>query len=254
MGSRRGQLYEVDPVMGTSVLATDLGWTTALALHPDDDRYVVLNADGGWTLGKVGGDVIASGKHGFNRRMSAFFHKDYAVLAGDAPDGRFVLVLSGGKVAARIRVPHRAIPALDDSGKLVLVRSTQAGLKIQPLTRNPRFSDEESTAHNLRAYDGSILGFTVIGLVVWDRNDTQNTTSLRMTDLGVASLSPDGARAAMGTRSGAVAMARLASPEERARPDLVRAFEGPVKAAEFASKGRWLATAGDHLVVWTWED
>jgi len=254
VGNRRGQLFEVDPVMGTSPLASDLGWTAALALHPDDDRFVVLNADGGWTLGRLSGEVIGTGKHGFNRRMSAFFHREYLVLAGDAPDGRFVLVVAGNKVAARIRVPHRAIPALDEAGKLILVRSTQAGIEVQPLSRNPRVSDIESTAHHLRAYHDTFLGYTVIGLVVWDRKDLQNTTSLRMTDLGVASLSPDGSRAAMGTRSGAVAMARLASPEERARPDLVRAFEGPVKAAEFASKGRWLATAGDHLVVWTWED
>lgn len=253
VGNRRGQVFEVDPVMGTSELATDLGWTTTVAVHPKDDRFVVLNADGGWTI-HLRGETIASGKHGFNRRMSAFFQREYLVMAGDAPDGRFVLIIAGGKVAARIRVPHRAIPAIDAQGKLILVRSTHAGLQVQPLSRKPKVSDEESTAHHLRAYDKSILGYTVIGLVVWDRADTQNTTSLRMTDLGVASLSPDGTRAAMGTRSGAVAMARLGSPEERARPDLVRAFEGPVKAAEFASKGRWLATAGDHLVVWTWED
>ena len=91
-------------------------------------------------------------------------------------------------------------------------------------------------------------------MVVWPRDDSGTTVSLRMTDLGVASLSPDGERVAMGTRSGAVAMARLSSPEERAKPDLVRAFDGGVKAAEFSYKGRWLATAGDSLVVWTWED
>lgn len=253
VGNRRGQLFTVDPVMGTSVVAEDLGWTTVVAVHPDDDRYAVLNADGKFSIG-VGGEVSFEGKTGFNRRMSAFFHKDYLIMAGDAADGRFVVVVAGDKVAARIRVPHRAIPTMDAAGKLTLVRSTQAGLETVPLSRNPRVSDIESTAHNLRAYDSAILGFTVIGLVVWDREDPSVTTSLRLTDLGVASLSYDGSRAAMGTRSGAVAIARLASPEERARPDLVRAFDGPVKAAEFSSKGRWLATAGDHLVIWTWED
>lgn len=254
VGNRRGQIFEVDPVMGTSVLAEELGWTTQLALHPDDDRFAVLDADGNWTISRQGGERLSQGKSAFNRRMSAFFHKEYLVMAGDAPDGRYVLIVHQAKVVARIRVPHRAVPALDPNGKLILVRSTQSGVQVMPLSRNPRVSDEESTAHHLRTYDAAILGYTVIGLVVWDRTDPSKTTSLRMTDLGVASLSPDGTRAAMGTRSGAVAMARLGSPEERARPDLVRAFDGPVKAAEFASKGRWLATAGDHLVVWTWED
>lgn len=253
VGNRRGQLFEVDPVMGTSELTQDLGWTTTVAVHPEDGRYAVLNADGAFHI-LQGRETLATGKTGFTRRMSAFFHQGYLVMAGDAPDGRFVIVVSKGQVAARIRVPHRAIPALGEGGKLVLVRSTQAGLKVQPLSRKPRVSDIESTAHNLRAYTDTILGYTVIGLVVWDRDNTSNTTSLRMTDLGVASLSPDGVRAAMGTRSGAVAMARLASPEERARPDMVRAFDGPVKAVEFSSKGRWLATAGDHLFLWTWED
>jgi hypothetical protein len=77
---------------------------------------------------------------------------------------------------------------------------------------------------------------------------------MRLADLGVASLSPDLSRVAMGTRSGVVGMARLDSAEERAKPEMVRAFDGQVKAAEFAPKGRWLATAGDHLVVWTWDD
>jgi hypothetical protein len=239
--------------MGTSVVATDLGWTSVVSVHPEDRRYAVLNAEGGFTIG-LDGEVVVEGKTGFTRRMSAFFHKDYLVMAGDAADGRFVVVVSDGRVAARIRVPHRAIPAMDPAGKLTLLRSTQAGLESMPLSRNPAVSDVESTAHNLRVYDSKILGYTVIGLVVWDRLDPSDTTSMRLTDLGVASLSPDGERAALGTRSGAVAIARLDSHEERARPDLVRAFEGPVTGVEFASKGRWLATAGDNLVIWTWED
>jgi len=254
VGNRRGQLFSVDPIMGTAPIASDLGWTDTIAVHPKDDRYAVLNGAGQWTVGRVGGEVIASGQHAFNRRMSAFFHQDYLVLAGDAIDGRYVLVIADGKVAARIRVPHRSIPALDGHGKLVLVRSTTAGVQVCPLSRNPRVTDEESTAHHLVAYDATILGHTVIGMVVWSRADLHNAVSLRMTDLSVACLSPDGTRAAMGTRSGSVAMARLSAPEDRAHPELYRAFEGSVKAIEFASKGRWLATAGDHLIVWTWED
>lgn len=255
VGNRRGQMFEVDPVMGTVQRAEGLGWTAALAVHEDKERYVVLNADGGWVIGKIGQEApVAKGQHGFTRRMSVFFHREYAVMSGDAPDGRYVIIVAGGRVVARIRVPHRAIAMIGHDDKLKLVRSTQAGLKVRPLSREPKVDDLESTAHHLRAFDAHVLGYTVIGLVVWPREDVQRSVSMRMTDLGVATLSPDGTRVAMGTRSGAVAMARLDSPEERMKPDLVRAFDGTVKAVEFAEKGRWLATAGDALVVWTWED
>jgi hypothetical protein len=253
VGSRRGLLCEVDPIMGTSTVAEGLGWVAALAVHDDNQRYLAMNADGGYTLSAFSGEVIASGQHGFNRRMSVFFHRDYAVMTGDAPDGRFVIILSGAKVAARIRVPHRAIPMIGPDDKLKLVRSTAAGPVISPLTRDPKVVDDESTAHHLRAYPGRILGYTVIGLVVWPAGEGA-AVSMRLADLGVASLSPDLTRVAMGTRSGVVGMARVDSPEERARPEMVRAFDGAVKALEFAPKGRWLATAGDQLVVWTWED
>lgn len=255
VGNRKGQIFEVDPVMGTSQRAEGLGWTSVVAFHADGMRYVVMSNDGSWSIRTIGEDEpLSEGQHGFQRRMSAFFQREYLVMAGDAADGRYVIIVAGGRAQARIRVPHRSIPMVGGDEKLKLVRSTQAGLKVLPLSRNPAITEEDSTAHNLRAYPDSILGYTVIGLVVWPRDDSGTTVSLRMTDLGVASLSPDGERVAMGTRSGAVAMARLASPEERAKPDLVRAFDGGVKAAEFSSKGRWLATAGDSLVVWTWED
>jgi hypothetical protein len=254
VGNRKGEVFEVDPVMGTTRRGEGLGWTTTLAIHPDNERFLVMNADGGFSVHRIGeGEPIHEGEHGFTRRMSAFFHREYAVMAGDAPEGRYVLILAGGRIAARIQVPHRAIPMIGTDDKLKLVRSTQAGLRVQNLSRDPKVDDLESTAHHLRAFDDIILGYTVIGLVAWPRGEG-GSVSMRMADLGVATLSPDGQRVGLGTRSGAVAMARLRDPHERARPDMVRAFDGPVKAVEFAPKGRWLATAGDTLVLWTWED
>ncbi|MFT7518071.1 MAG: hypothetical protein ACI9MC_000195 [Kiritimatiellia bacterium] len=252
VGNRGGELFEVDPVMGTQRKAQGLGCTCALGLHADLRRYVVLSIDGSWSIGELGGEVLWTGKHGFSRRMSVFFHREYVVMVGDRADGRFVIIVAGGKIAAQIRVPHRAIAMVGRDDKLKLVRSTQQGLDVQPLSRNPRVADRESTAHRLRAYPNYIVGFTVIGLIVWPR-DGGPGLSLRLTDLGVATLSPDGSRVGMGTRSGAVAMARLETPETRANPDLVRAFEESVRAIEFSGKGRWMATAGGSLVVWTWD-
>lgn len=253
VGNRGGELFEVEPVDGTIRRAHDLGWITALAVHPDNTRFVTLSAEGTFTIGEISGaptDYVR-GRHGFSRRMSASWFQDYAVLTGDTPNGREVALVHEGKVKLRIPVPHRAMPRGGASGKLELVRSTQAGLMVRTLSRKPVPIDIESTNHVLQCYGDAVLGYTVIGLVVWSG---QSAISLRFTDLGVACLSPDLEFVGMGTRSGSVAIASLATAETRAHPDVVRAGDGPVTAVSFAERGQWLATAGDSLVVWTWED
>ncbi|TVQ91404.1 MAG: hypothetical protein EA397_10145 [Deltaproteobacteria bacterium] len=253
VGNRGGELFEVEPVDGTIRRAHDLGWITALAVHPDNTRFVTLGAEGTFTIGEISGastDYI-KGQHGFARRMSAMWFQDYAVLTGDTATGREVVLVRDGKVKLRIPVPHRAIPRGSSTGKLELVRSTQAGLMVRTLSRKPAPVDIESTNHVLRCFGDVVLGFTVIGLVVW-HGDT--AISLRFTDLGVACISPDHEYVGMGTRSGSVAIAKLDTAENRAHPDVVRAGEGPVMAVSFAERGQWLASAGDSLIVWSWED
>ncbi len=240
-GNRLGEIFEVDPVMGTSRRAHGLGWLTTMALHPDNRRFVALSADGSFSVGEIGNPDVIRGEHGFHRRMSAFWHQDYAILTGDSATGRAVLILANGKVARRIPVPHRAVPRVGPDGKLQLVRSTPEGLVVQTLTSKPVPTDLESTAHVLRVFPRGVIGYTVLGLVVWAESGAM---SLRLADLGVAALSPDGARVGMGTRSGAVALASLETPESRARPDVVAAFDGPVKAVDFSERGRWLAAVG----------
>jgi len=249
-GNRLGEIFEIDPIMGTTRRAHGLGWLTSIAVHPDNRRFVALSADGSFAIGEIGDADLLRGEHGFSRRMSAFWLGEYAILVGDAASGRSVLIVHNGKVVRRIPVPHRAVARVGPDGKLQLVRSTPQGLVQQTLTAKPVPVDAESTAHVLRVLPHGVIGYTVLGLVVWGE---RHTVSLRLADLGVAALSPDGERVAMGTRSGAVALASLETPESRARPDIVAAFEGPVKAVEFSERGRWLATAGDALVVWTWE-
>lgn len=250
VGTRSGELFEVDPIMGTTRVGHGLGWLSSIAVHPDNMRYIALSASGRYTVGELGGGVVAEGEHGFNRRMSAFWYRDYAVLVGDSARKRSVVILQNGKVVRRIGVPHRAVPRIGPDGKLQLLRSTLQGLQVRRLAVESAPQDLESTNHVLRVYGNAVLGYTVLGLVVWEG---QRAISLRLADLGSACLSRDGTMVGMGTRSGAVALASLATPESRARPDVVAAYEGPVHAVEFSQKGRWLATAGDALVLWTWE-
>jgi hypothetical protein len=250
VGTREGEIFEVDPVMGTTRRAHGLGWLNTIAVHSDNKRYICLNKEGQFVVGQIGDPDVVRKDHGFSRRMSAFWHGDYAVITGDAGDQRVVLIIRGGEVLKRIVVPHRAVPRMGPDGKLQLVRSTPEGLRVQPLTSRMPPSDLESTAHVLRVYPKGVLGFTVLGLVFW--GDDQ-TVSLRMANLGAACLSADGKLVGMGTRSGSVGLGSLATPESRAHPDVVAAFEGAVHAVEFSDRGRWLASAGDSLVVWTWE-
>ena len=67
-------------------------------------------------------------------------------------------------------------------------------------------------------------------------------------------VSEDGSVLGLGTRHGAVALARVDKLDGRAHPDLVKAFDCPVTTVSFSQRGRWLATGGDRLQLWTWED
>ena len=78
--------------------------------------------------------------------------------------------------------------------------------------------------------------------------------SMRLPDLTAGDLSKDAEYLGLGTRNGAVALARIASLEKRIKPDLVRAFESPVTSIAFSQRGRWLATGAEGLRIWTWED
>ena len=118
VGNRAGELFEVDPVMGTTRRAHGLGPVRTIAVHPDNRRYIALSSDRGFVVGELGGAELARGQHGLTRRMSAFWLQDYAIIVGDSGAGRAVLILRDGKVIRRIPVPHRAVPRVGADGKL----------------------------------------------------------------------------------------------------------------------------------------
>ncbi len=123
-----------------------------------------------------------------------------------------------------------------------------------PLGRGHAFpKDLESTAHRLRQAGEFILGFTSTGICVWGQEGGM-PRSMRLPDLTAGDISRDGQYLGLGTRNGAVALARMDKLDKRVRPDLVRAFNGPVTSVAFSSKGKWLATGAEGLRIWSWED
>ena len=134
----------------------------------------------------------------------------------------------------------------------MLARSTPRGLQVIPFGKGSSFPKAETTGHRLRVSGNRVMGMTKTGVAIWDHEGGQ-PQSMRMPEVTAAAMSADGSLMGMGTRTGAVALAEMNSPDKRARPDLVKAFEGAVTSAAFSSRGRWLATAAERVQLWSWE-
>jgi hypothetical protein len=129
-----------------------------------------------------------------------------------------------------------------------------AGLIVIPLGKGHAFpKDLESTAHRLEPSHQFVLGFTATGICVWGQ-EGGGSRSMRLPDLTAGDISHDGQYLGLGARNGAVALARMDRIEKRVKPDLVRAFNGPVTSVAFSERGKWLATGAEALRIWSWED
>lgn len=254
-GTRDGHLYHVDPVLGTRLVASELGEPAVVAVHPDRRRYLVLARDGTFAMGRLGVGVEHRGKHPFIAGMDGLWVGEFAVGVGDGLDGhRQLLVWGEGVEKGRQPMPARAIALRGAADKLLLARCTEAGLEVVRFsTKGARWSASESTAHRLKACGPWVLGLTPTGAAVWGR-DGGSPRSVRLPDLTAGDVNIDGASLGMGTKTGAVALARVDRPDARAKPHLVKAFENPVICASFSDRGRWLATGAEALQLWTWED
>jgi hypothetical protein len=188
--------------------------------------------------------------------MYGFFAEKHVVMVGDEADGRrlVILDLESGERRGTTQLPERVVPTLSEGGRPLLARSTDAGLSVIPIGKGHKFpAGLESTAHRLRPSGPHILGFTTTGICVWGQEGGV-PRSMRLPDLTAGDISLDGAYLGLGTRTGAVALARMDRIDKRVRPDLVRAFNGPVTSVAFSSRGRWLATGAEGLRIWSWED
>jgi hypothetical protein len=256
VGTREGQLLSVDPVLGTRTVVENLGEIAALGLHTDRQRWVVVSRDGSFSVGTLRGEVQFRGKHPFVGGMDVVVAEKHALLVGDEPDARTLLIiaLDTGAPTGRARLPARVSPTLSPDGLPLLCRSTDAGLLVLPLGKGQQFpKDLESTAHRLQPSHQFIVGYTSTGICVWGQEGGQ-PRSMRLPDLTAGDISHDGQYLGLGTRNGAVALARMDRIEKRVRPDLVRAFKGPVTSVAFSERGKWLATGAEALRIWSWED
>ena len=256
--TKEGELISVDPVLGTRVIAEGIGESAVLSLHDDRKRYLVMSRSRRWQVGTLKGDVIATGKHEFLGNMAGFFADDYAVMLGDRGDGRRAMqIFKGEKRVTNLPLPPRVSATLSDKGALLLCRSTHAGLEVLPMNhirKGKRFQKGlEATIHRLRPSGPHILGFTTTGICLWGQQGGQ-PRSMRLPDLTAGDISRNGEYLGLGTRNGAVALARIGNLEKRIRPDLVRAFNSPVTSVAFSQRGRWLATGAEGLRIWSWED
>ena len=253
VATREGVVHSVDPVLGTRVLVRDLGEPARIAVHPDRKRYVVVCRDGTWQVGKLGGEALGKGEHSFVSNIECFFYNDYAIILGDELEKRVMLILKDGRVASQPRLPKGVTALLDPNGKLLLCRSTHRGLQVIPFGKGAKFPTGEVSGHRLRVSSPYVMGMTATGVAVWTHEGGQ-PQSMRMPEVTAADIHKGGRLLGMGTRSGAVALAILDSPDKRARPDLVKAFENAVTSCAFSTRGRWFATAGERVQIWSWEE
>jgi hypothetical protein len=253
--TRDGELVSVDPILGTRVLAEGVGETAVLDLHDDGKRFLIVTREGKWRIGNLRtGEVLFEDRHAFLGGMNAFFLKEYVILVGDEGEERFLYIYTtAGERKGRARVPEKVVPLVGPDEKLLLARSTPAGLSVIPFPAGRFPKDLPSTVHRLRPSTVHVLGFTTTGICVWGQEGGQ-PQSMRLPDLTAGDISKDGAYLGLGTRNGAVALARVDRIDKRVRPDLVRAFNGPVTSVAFSSRGRWLATGAEGLRIWSWED
>jgi hypothetical protein len=253
VADREGVVHLVDPILGTRVVTQEAGEVACLAFHEDGQRWLALGRGGQWLVADLSGQIRARGRHPFLGGMDAFFWRDHPVISGDEVDARSFAVLEGDKIRAKVKVPPRVTPIIDASGHLALARSTEAGLQVIRYDKDSRFPSATPTSHRLRSSGSHVVGLTPTGVCVWSR-EGGSPQSLRLPELTAGDVFRDGRLLGLGTRTGAVALARLGVRDRGERPDLVKAFDGPITAIAFSQRGRWLATGAEGLQLWSWED
>lgn len=250
VGDARGRLVSVHPALGTRVLLDFGGEATGIGV--DGERVVLVVDDGRWIEVDRDGQVVAAGEHPFAGRVDVRFHGSQVLLTGQVGPERQTLFFEEGATAFRIRLPERAAPFIDGAGHICLVRATPRGLECIRVMPGSRFLGREQTDHALHVKGPWVLGASARGLKLWHLG-TDRSRLLPLPDLASADVTPDGHHVAMGTRSGTVIFVDLRGPGRTAHATEITASSELVHDVAFSDRSRWLASAGDDLIVWTWE-
>ena len=252
VGTRAGEVHSVDPVLGTRIVASGIGEPASISVHPDRERILMVCRNGNWIIQSMRSGLIASGDHQMMANIDCFWLGEIALISGDEVDSRRLLAIRGDKVLSKVRLPEKVVCFPHPNGRPMLARSTPRGLQVIPFGKGSSFPKAETTGHRLRVSGNRVMGMTKTGVAIWDHEGGQ-PQSMSIPEVTAAAMSEDGSLMGMETRTGAVALAEMNSPDKRARLDLVKAYEGAVTSAAFSSRGRWLATAAERVQLWSWE-
>jgi hypothetical protein len=172
-----------------------------------------------------------------------------AVIGDDEQDRRVIVYDDRGERRARARVPARTGLGVDEEGGLILGRSTEAGLTVQPF--GVPLAPGRPTAHQLRFAGNAVLGVATGGATIWHSPEAP-PVNVKLLDVSCAALSPDRTLIGLGTRGGSVALAGAQPGGQRVNPARIAGHEGAVLAMAFAPKGRWVASAAARAWVWSY--
>lgn len=246
-----GGLHSVEPVWGVRHLFNTHPEAAHLSTH--DERAAVLGRDGHLEIWHVGErKKLWEAETPMVSQMGVRWWSGGVAVAGDDFDQRRLIVFDDdGCVKVRARLPPRTALGVSPLGRLLVARSSVSGLHVAALGKP--IPADQATGHTLRfAPGGRVLGVVPTGVTIWSARGAAPIT-VKMTDTTAAALHPDGSVLALGTRTGAVAVAAaIAGSGMRANPSRVEGHSGPVQMMSYAPKGRWLATMADGCRVWSY--
>ena len=98
-----------------------------------------------------------------------------------------------------------------------------------------------------------VLGYTPGGVCIWDTEG--RSQSVRWRDTVAGDVDPTGSWLAVASRQGELGFAAVEAGVPIDRPVVVELDEEvPMRTLCFSAKRSWLATAGDGVRLWTWDE
>lgn len=252
VATQDGTVHEVEPVGGTRERLRGRPDCAQVSTH--GDLLAMLGSDGvleAWN--RVEGRRLWEYPTRFVAPAGVrWWSAGIAVFGEDLHDHQVHVLGVDGHLRAQAKLPPRAAIGVTPLGRLVVARSTDRGIHVVPLGKP--LPGGEPTPHTLRfGPGGRILGILGTGVTAWSA-EGGSPVHVRLLDTTAACLHADGARVALGTRTGAVAMASLgAGAAARNNPPRVGAHDAPVTTLSFCGKGRWLASLADGLAIWSYD-